>query len=171
MTRFYFDLLASDQLVRDEDGMDCCDSNAAQEYGRRIAREILQGNELSKRHWRLRIYDRHERRLPMAELLFASADPTLDHFTSRLRGSIEDMCRRHAELMECAAELKMTIHETRAVLARHGGKPFLAATGGRRLASVRGGSEPPVDFTALSVFKCGTRRTPSDPGSTFRAGA
>jgi hypothetical protein len=178
MTRYYFDLLANDELFCDEDGTDVCDGYAAQEYGRRIAREILQGAELSKRHWRLRIYDRHERRSPVAELLFASADPTLDHLAPQLRRSIENVCRRHAELMESGAELKMTIYQTRALLAWHGGKPFLAATGGRRLVSMPGSSELPTDFTALSdiedripagesggapIFggKCRTRRTSS----------
>lgn len=136
MTRYYFDLLADDQLISDVDGTDASDLDAATAHGRCVAREILQGAELRKRHWRLRIYDRHERCAAVAELLFASNDPALELLTPQWRKTIEEVCRRHAQLVEMGADLKMTIRETRALLARHEGKPFLAMTDGRLLASV-----------------------------------
>jgi hypothetical protein len=133
MSIYYFDLLAGGQFALDREGTDLADWRSAAAHAQRVAREMMQHAELRTRHWRLRISD--DQRSPIGEVLFASVDHSLDHLTPQLRESIEQVCFQYAELTESLAELTMVMHESRAMIARAHGKPFLAAIGDRRLSS------------------------------------
>lgn len=146
MMKYYFDLVAADQLIIDDDGTDLPDRGAAMQHARAVARETMKGAEISRRHWRLRLRDGEG--TSAGSLLFASVDRTLDHLAPRLRQAVEDVCRRYAELSETAAELRMIMLETRGFLASYRRQPFLVAVGGRRIAAMphatgpRSGSHP-----------------------------
>jgi hypothetical protein len=148
MATYYFDLLAADRLVVDSEGMDFPDRATAVKYARRVAREMMRRGELTRRCWCLRICD--EERLRLDDLLFASADQTLDHLTPHLRLLVEDICRRHAELSEMALELRMTVSQSRAILARSARAPFVVAVDGRRVAPIPDGLEGRSGFADQS---------------------
>jgi hypothetical protein len=160
MATYHFDLLAADQLFLDCDGTDLADDGAAVAHASRVACEMMKGNAPAKRHWRLRVSDSEH--TVISDLLFASVDGTLDHFTPQLRQTIENVCREYAGVRETIAKLDMSIRETRAVMARRHGKPFLATIGDRRLATT------PAQFEApprIAVRPRLSRRGERDGGS------
>jgi hypothetical protein len=131
--KYYFNLLRNDLSITDENGADLPGDAAAIEHGHQVAHDLIRGNERSARHWRLRIHD--EAGAVVGDILFASVDPTLDCLPATARHPIEEVFRRYSELAQTAAALKTTLLETRCILARHERKPFLAAVGGRAIAS------------------------------------
>jgi hypothetical protein len=144
MATYYFDLVVTDHVIVDASGMDFPDRGTAVKHARSVAREMMKRDELTRRHWRLRICD--EDRVRLDDLLFASADQTLDHLTPHLRRQVEDLCLRYGELTEMLVELRMMISQSRAVLARSARAPFLAAVDGRRVAPI------PAEFERRSGF-------------------
>jgi hypothetical protein len=134
MMRHFFDLLAQEGWMIDDEGMYLPDGSAALEHARLVAHELMRGAERSRRYWRLRIHD--EDGTSFGELLFASVDPTLDHLTSELRGVIEVVSWNFGELTQRATELDAQRYVYRALLARLKRQPFLVTVGGRRVATI-----------------------------------
>jgi len=155
MATYYFDMVVADRVIVDADGMDFPDRGSAVKHARRVAREMMKRDELTRRHWRLRICD--EDRLRLDDVLFATADHTLDHLSPHLRRVIEDVCHRYAELAEMVLELRMMISQSRALLARSARAPFLVAVDGRRVAPLpdecerRSGFDPTAHVCAQPV--------------------
>ncbi len=75
----------------------------------------------------------------MFEIPFARLDETLDHLSPHWRSNIEDLCNRMRVLHEAYNAARITMRESRALVARSRGKPYSATEGGRPI--IREGDE------------------------------
>jgi hypothetical protein len=131
MTLFYFNLRDGTDGVRDPDGTDLPDSNAAYWEAEQIAHDLMRNVERRPRHWQLEIHDADDRLL--FAMPFAAVDRTLANFEPRARRLIE----RHAEiaraLLETQHRSRVLIRRSRAIIARSKKRPYLAACRGARV--------------------------------------
>ena len=117
--------------VEDESGVYLRDDNHAAQYARDVAIELMKGRELKTRAWRLDVYQADGDRV--CEIAFASVDPTLDHLKPEQRAMVQGMAERQRSLREVLHEAEATVQETRALLARSRGKPYLASRFGKSI--------------------------------------
>lgn len=129
MPRYTFKVHDGADGVNDEGGVKLPNRDLAVRYGYKVIRELMKNRELQTRSWRLDICeDGHE---TIAEILFASADATLDHMHPTLRSMMEQLCERRRTFAEVVHEAHLTVREARALVARSRGKPYVAAEHGR----------------------------------------
>jgi hypothetical protein len=95
-----------------------------------VVHELMRSRELETRSWRLEIYEGGDDR-PICEIPFASVDPSLDHLTPKLRTMVESISERKRLLGDVIHSAKGTIQESRALVARARGKPYLASRFGK----------------------------------------
>jgi hypothetical protein len=89
----------------------------------------MRNREVQTRSWRLDVYENGEG--PICAIPFASVDPTLDHVVPKLRTMVEAMSERKRLLSEVLHAVKGTVQESRALVGRSRGKPYLASQFGR----------------------------------------
>lgn len=130
MPVYTFELLDGSSPLCDETGIDLPDREHALAYGKEIARELMQGREAQTRYWRLRIHENHP--ADSFDISFAVLDPTLDHLSPELRRAVESLCESYRSAKEAVHAARATVRESRALIARSRGRPYLAATAGRR---------------------------------------
>jgi len=114
--------------VEDEDGVSLRDNRRAIRYAHGVVHELMKGRELETRSWRLDVYERGVR---ICEIPFASIDPTLDHLTPPQRTMVEKTSERVRSLSDALHAVEATVQETRALVARSRGKPYLASRFGK----------------------------------------
>ena len=116
--------------VEDEDGVSLLDNDRAIRYAHDVAHELMKSRELETRSWRLDVYERGVR---ICEIPFASIDPTLDHLTPPQRTMVEKTSERVRSLSDALHAVEATVQETRALVARSRGKPYLASRFGKTI--------------------------------------
>jgi|SRR5215467_13740169 len=129
MPRYYFNLKKREGTLLDPDGTDLPDEAAARKHALQVMRELMHNAHVRTRAWRLAVMDQD--RNPCFELLFASHDGSMAHFTPELRSSIEMVCRRQASLTDTIVDVRATMLQLRGTLARSDGRPYVAAENGR----------------------------------------
>lgn len=129
MPRYTFALINSNSTASDETGIHAPDREQALAYGKDVARELMRGREVQTRSWRLDIYEDGEE--CVAEIPFAVVDPTLDHLKPEFRNVIERVCGSFRSWQDALRTAQATMRESRALLARARGKPYLATVRGR----------------------------------------
>ena len=134
MPVYTFELRDGDRRIEDGSGVNLPDREHARRYARDVARELMSCREAQTRTWRLDVYDSSGERI--FELPFASIDPTLDHLVPETRTTVERMCDRYLSLREAIAAAKITVRESRALVALSRGRPYLATEMGER--TIRG---------------------------------
>jgi hypothetical protein len=67
------------------------------------------------------------------EVPFASVDQTLDHLRPDYRAAVEQVARRIRSLRDVYYDATLTQRESRSLVARSRGKPYLAAGRGRKV--------------------------------------
>jgi hypothetical protein len=130
MPVYTFELLDGSSPLCDETGVNLPDREHALAYGKEIARELMQGREAQTRFWRLRIHENHP--ADSFDISFVAVDPTLDHLVPELRRMVERLCENYRSSKEAIHAARITVQESRALVARSRGQPYLAATSGRR---------------------------------------
>lgn len=130
MPLYTFELREGSALLSDDKGVDLPDRQRALVYAEEVARELMQGREEESRSWRLDVYEDREQRI--FELPFAALDPTLDHLRPDLRRTVEWVCDGRRSSMEAVRAARATMRETRALVARSRGRPYLASISGER---------------------------------------
>jgi hypothetical protein len=110
------------------------DRERAFEYARKVVRELMCCRERQTRTWRLDVYDDEGARV--FEIPFARFDETLGHLSTKGRETIVDLCDRCRTLEEAINTAVVTMRESRALVARSRGKPYLVAAFGQR--TIRG---------------------------------
>jgi hypothetical protein len=128
MPVFYFRLRDGNFEFRDDQGQELPDLAAARAYAVQVARELIRKSETEKRHCRLDVYD--ERDL-VAEVPFATVDPTLDHLSLDLRQLVERICETRREFAETLSSLEFLILRLRQM--RGLSNPYLVAQDGRQI--------------------------------------
>src|SRR5262249_21172142 len=120
MPRYTFKLRDNDVGVEDHDGVNLPDAEIAYRYACDVVRELMSRREPSTRSWQLEVYEGdHER---IFEIPFMRLDQTLDHLNAQTREMIEDGARQVRSLKDTYRAAKVTIRETRSLVARSRGK-------------------------------------------------
>lgn len=130
MPLYTFKLRQGSAPLADDAGIHLPDREQALVYGKEVARELMQGREAKTRSWRLDIYENHGDRV--FELPFAAIDPTLDHLVPEFRSTVERLSNAYRSWQETVHAARVTMRESRALVARSRGKPYLATFAGER---------------------------------------
>jgi hypothetical protein len=123
--------------IADTIGVSLADRDQALCYAHEVVRELMGCCEKQTRTWQLDVYEDHDQRI--FEIPFARLDETLDHLDPGWRRTIEDSCNRSLLLRETCSAARITMRESRALVARSRGKPYLATEGGKPI--IREGDE------------------------------
>jgi hypothetical protein len=127
MPRYTFQLQDGERPVSDETGAWFADRERALDHARDVARELMSARELQTRMWRLDVYeDGH----PVEQIPFVFLDPTLAHLDPMLRTSVERWSNTLRDCKEAVSAARATVRESRALVARSRGKPYLATDRG-----------------------------------------
>jgi hypothetical protein len=129
MPTYTFKVLDGCGDVEDESGVGLRDHDHALRYACDVIHELMRDREVETRSWRLDVYENGDG--PIYAIPFASIDPTLDHLVPKLRTMVEDMCERKRLLGEVLHVVSATVQESRALVARSRGKPYLASRFGK----------------------------------------
>jgi len=129
MPTYTFKVLDGCGDVEDEAGVSFPHRDRAIRYARDVVHELMRNREVQTRSWRLDVYENGDG--PICTIPFASIDPTLDHVVPKLRTMVEVMFERKRLLSDVLHAVKVTVQESRALVARSRGKPYLASRFGR----------------------------------------
>ena len=129
MPVYQFELRDGSDFIRDDFGVTLADRQSAVDYACEVARELMRGCEKHTRHWQLDVY---EGKGNLAFVIpFTSLDETLDCFKPSFRRSIENFCEIRRTFGEAVAAARRTVRQSRALIARSRGRPYLASDGGQ----------------------------------------
>jgi hypothetical protein len=131
MPLYTFELRDGSCGITDTAGVKFADRDQALCYAYGVIRELMSQCEQETRTWRLDVYEDHDRRL--FEIPFARLDETLDHLSTPWRSKVEDLCNRSRSLREAYSAASATVRESRALVARSRGQPYLATDRGQRV--------------------------------------
>jgi hypothetical protein len=115
--------------LEDGSGVTLANHQSAIRYGHDVVRELMRCREVETRAWRLDVYAQDGEHV--CEIPFASVDPTLDHLTPPMREMVEGLSQRKRLLSDAVHSVSVTIQESRALVARARGKPYLASNLGK----------------------------------------
>lgn len=130
MPLYTFELSDGSAPLYDDAGVHLPDREHALAYGEEVARELMRGCEAQTRFWRLRINEKDGEEV--FEMTFATVDPTLDHLVPELRTTVQRVCDSYRSCKEAVHAAGITMRESRALVARSRGKPYLATVAGDR---------------------------------------
>jgi hypothetical protein len=144
MPLYTFELQDDERPVGDETGMWFADRARALDHAHDVARELMSAREVQTRTWRLDVYEDGRR---VEEIPFAHLDRTLDHLGPTLRTSVEHWCDALRDFKQQLSAARATVRESRALVARSRGKPYLATERGEPIirespAGPRSGDRP-----------------------------
>ena len=131
MATYFFDLLTGTGRVPDPLGTELNDDEAARTHASTVARELMRHREGKSRHWRLSV--RRDGTEPGFEVLFATVDQTMDALDSNIRQSVERVSGNIANLSDAIGDLRLTLWQVKATMAKADDKIHLAAIHGVRL--------------------------------------
>ena len=131
MQAFYFHLCAGDYRILDEEGEWLPDARAARDHAIQVVRELMRARESRTRHYRLDVCD--EDGGLVAELPFATVDPTLNHLQTDLKRLVERLSETRREFYETLVDTDHLRLELRAMRFRARGKPYLITRKGERV--------------------------------------
>jgi len=131
MSLYFFNLKDGRTTIPDQDGTELADDDAARAHATVVARESMRNNESRTRTWRLQVCGGD--REPLFELLFASVDETIDLLPQETRARVREVSGKFASLSDAITDVRMSLLQVRATLARSEGAPYLASLNGTRL--------------------------------------
>lgn len=131
MALFYFNLNTGRQTIVDAEGTDLPDETAARSHAQTVARDIVRNDRSRTFSWRVEVFD--EQRRSCFEVLLVSASEELKYLPNALREGVTHSARRVASLNDDIHELRHSLRQVRATLARADGMPYLAAVSGKRV--------------------------------------
>jgi len=131
MPRFHFNLHDGYGVHPDLDGTLLPNVEAAYEYGVAVAHELMRHREARARYWKLDVCDAAGEVL--AEVDFAQIDQTLDYVPVHVRESMVHLGRTMRTMAETIAQCRMTILQSKALMAQTEGRPYVVAEKGRRI--------------------------------------
>jgi hypothetical protein len=126
--RYTFTLRSDGRDNNDEMGIALTDDASAYRYACTVARELMRCRETQTRYWKIKVYRDGEG--PVFDVLFATVDPTLDHLRRELRTLVENVSRKTGALKDALYACELSLRESRSLLARSRGKPYLIAEDG-----------------------------------------
>ncbi len=130
MPTYTFKLQDGDAGLEDATGVRLRDREQALQYAHSVIHELANCREAQTRLWRLDVYENDQ---PIFEIPFASLDPSLDHLNPAYRTIVEDAYEKQLSFRGALHAAHLTIQESRALVARSRGKPYLASQFGRSI--------------------------------------
>jgi hypothetical protein len=137
MPLYTFELQDGDRPIGDETGVWFGDRERALDHAHDVARELMNAREVQTRWWRLDVY---EDGVCVDAIPFARVDRTLDHLNPTTRSMVERSYDAVRSFRQTVSTTRATLRESRALLARSQGKPYLATEAGQ--PTIR--TSPPV---------------------------
>ena len=131
MPRYHFNLHDGHGVRPDLDGIVLPHIEAAHEHGLVVAGELMRNREPRARFWKLDVCDTDGEVL--LEIDFAQVDYTLNHLGAEVRGSLIHFGETIRTVAKTIAECRMTVLQSRALMARADGKPYVVSDNGRRI--------------------------------------
>ena len=131
MPRYHFHLHDGHGVRSDLDGTLLPDAEAARDHGAMVAHELMRNREPRTRYWKLDVCDAAGGLI--VELDFASLDHTLDHLPPALRESMIRLGDRLRGVADTINDCRMTVLQSKALLAHADGKPYVIVENGRRV--------------------------------------
>lgn len=128
MPIYTFALQDDERPIEDESGVWFADRERALDHAYEVVDELMKGRERDTRTWRLEVYEAGTR---IEEIPFARVDHTLDHLKPALRSAVEQSCDTLRSFKEAMAAARMTVRESRALVARSRGTLYLATESGQ----------------------------------------
>src|SRR5262245_18326154 len=128
MARYFFNLRDGSRGYLDHTGVDLPSDDAAVDHARLVAAELVRNRERKTRHWRIDVQNEEGKRI--FETALISQDRTLAHLRPPLRKLVEELGERCCALQETIAVARVTVRQSRALVARSRGRPHLAADRG-----------------------------------------
>ena len=116
-------------MIEDNVGVNLPNADIAFEYACDVVGELMDQREEKTRAWQLDVYEDGTK---VREVAFVNLDRTLDHLRPDTRKRIEQICRKRRSLSGAMHEAELTLQESKALLARSHGKPYLATVGGKK---------------------------------------
>jgi len=128
MAIYYFNLKGLHGRYVDPHGTELADLAEAKEHARQVARELMHRRESKTWSWRLEVCDAG--RIPVFELLFATADPKLAQLPPTLRARVEEVSARTGGVADAIVDIRNSLHQLRGSLAQSNREPYLVALDG-----------------------------------------
>jgi hypothetical protein len=132
MPVYFFDLNNGAGGIPDDTGTELRDVDAAIGHAHDVARDLMKHRAPKRRHWSMAVCD--DTHTVLLELPFVAVDETICHLAPELRQMIELLSEKKRRLAETVHEARMTMRQSRALVARSRGQPYLAAEHGRPIA-------------------------------------
>jgi hypothetical protein len=142
MPRYTFELQDGEHPIGDEDGVWLDNRDHAVDHAQNVARQLMTARERETRAWRLDVYEDGEQ---VCQIPFASIDPTLDCLDPILRTEVERGCDTLRDFQQAVSATRAIIQESRALVARSRGKPYLATDRGKPTIAVSLQSQKPSE--------------------------
>lgn len=131
MPIYFFNLKDGRTTIPDPEGTQLASEPAARAHAVVVAREAMRNNEPRTRNWRIQVCGAD--RNPLFEVLFASVDETMAHLPNDIRQSVENVSKNFGSLSDTIQDVRRSMLEIRATIARSEKGPYLAALNGSRL--------------------------------------
>lgn len=131
MPRYTFKLRDAGDGVEDHDGVNLPDAEIAYRYACDVVRELMKGREPNTRSWQLEVYEDDQEKV--FEIPFVRLDQTLDHLKAQTRKMVERGAAQIRSIIETHHAASTTVRESRSLVARSRGKPYLAADRGKKI--------------------------------------
>ena len=123
MPRFHFHLRARGSIHRDLDGTELPDAGAARGHAAAVADELMRHSGPTAHHWSMRVEDGAGD--AQFDLFFADVDLGDAVFPPQTRLLVAQTCRRLGALTDALCAARETLLETRILMARSKGRPYL----------------------------------------------
>lgn len=130
MPVYTFRLRDGSHGIEDDTGIALPDRKRAFDYACEVVRELMCRREQQTRTWQLDVYEDGDERI--FAIPFARLDETLGHLGPEMRERLVELCDRCRSIREAMSAVAITVRESRALVARSRGKPYLAAEFGQR---------------------------------------
>jgi hypothetical protein len=129
MPRYYFDLSDGGHTIEDAHGTELPHDRAAIIHACDVARELVQRNEERRGGSSISISD--DTHSFLLELPLATVDQTLALLRPEARAILERCREQRRKLKECIHQVRQTVQQSRALIARSRGKPYLCTENGK----------------------------------------
>ena len=133
MARYFFQLAHRHGLVEDREGADFPSVEAAADFARAVADDLLR-NSRTYRTSSLLVRDDAKRLV--LELPFWNIEESTLQLPPETRALVEGMLSKRRRLAEAVEAARRTVAHSRALIARGRGRPFLATLDGRRIGGM-----------------------------------
>lgn len=125
MPNYTFELRNGEGGANDPVGVNLANRRQALQYAQSVIHELMHGRERKTRMWRLDVVENDGERI--FEIPFDSVDETLAQFPAATRQAMGKFFASCRSFSEAAHDMVLTLRESRALVARSRGKPYVAA--------------------------------------------